>query len=65
MEIRVLISASNAPKTFDLRCEMREKMIEFIQKEYPASLPRVRAETFGNSNGAIAAEAMRQPSLQS
>jgi small-conductance mechanosensitive channel len=45
MEIRILVSASNAPKTFDVRCEMREKIIEFVQREYPASLPRIRAES--------------------
>jgi hypothetical protein len=45
MEIRILVSASNAPKTFDVRCEIREKIIEFVQREYPASLPRIRAES--------------------
>jgi small-conductance mechanosensitive channel len=64
MEIRILISASNAPKTFDLRCEMREKIIDFVQREYPNSLPRVRAEGAANINGA-AAEAIRQQALQS
>ncbi len=32
MEIRMLVSASTAGKTFDLRCEVREKMIGFIQE---------------------------------
>lgn len=65
MQIRILISASNAGKTFDLRCEMREKMIDFIQREYPASLPRVRAEGPANFDGAVAGEAVRHASLQS
>ncbi|MDR6667301.1 mechanosensitive ion channel family protein [Rhizobium sp. 1399] len=43
MEIRILVSASNSGRTFDLRCEVREKLIDFIQREYPASLPRMRA----------------------
>jgi small-conductance mechanosensitive channel len=42
MEIRMLVSASTAGKTFDLRCEVREKMIGFIQKRHPEALPRVR-----------------------
>ena len=28
---------------WDLRCYVREKMIEFIQQNYPQSLPQVRA----------------------
>jgi small-conductance mechanosensitive channel len=58
MEIRILVSASNAPKTFDIRCEMREKIIEFIQREYPASLPRVRAEGAATLDGAAARTAV-------
>lgn len=44
MEIRMLVSASSAPKAFDLRCEVREKMIAYVQQRYPASLPRIRAD---------------------
>ncbi|MDB5371111.1 MAG: mscS [Roseomonas sp.] len=44
MEIRMLVSASNAGRTFDIRCEVREKMIAFLQAEYPHALPRARAE---------------------
>lgn len=43
MEIRILVSASSSGRTFDLRCEVREKLIDFIQREYPAALPRMRA----------------------
>lgn len=45
MEVRILVSASDAGKAFDLRCEVREKLIAFIQQDYPASLPKVRAES--------------------
>ncbi len=44
MEIRMLISAGNSPRVFDIRCEVREKMIAWLQKEYPSALPRRRAE---------------------
>ena len=44
IEIRMLVSARNAPQTWDLRCEVREKMIAFLQKEHPSALPRRRAE---------------------
>jgi small-conductance mechanosensitive channel len=44
MEIRMLVSAGTAPRTFDLRCEVREKMIAFVQQRYPEALPRVRTD---------------------
>jgi len=42
LELRALASSSDASKSWDLRCEMREKLVAFIQKNYPGSLPRVR-----------------------
>ena len=44
MEVRILVSASNSGRTFDLRCEVREKLIDFIQREYPDALPLTRLE---------------------
>lgn len=44
MEVRLLISASSSGRAFDLRCELREKMIAFIQQNYPDSLPKLRTE---------------------
>ena len=44
MQVRCLISARNAPTTFDLRCEVREKMIAFLQAELPHALPRDRLD---------------------
>lgn len=42
VEIRILVSAKNSPTAWDLRVHIREKMIEFIQQNYPESLPRTR-----------------------
>ncbi len=42
LEIRILVSAKNSPTAWDLRVHIREKMIEFIQKNYPESLPKTR-----------------------
>jgi small-conductance mechanosensitive channel len=42
VEIRILVSAKNSPKAWDLRVFVREKMIEFIQKNYPESLAKTR-----------------------
>lgn len=42
MEIRVLMSAANAGRMFDLRCLMREELIAFLARDYPDALPRAR-----------------------
>jgi hypothetical protein len=44
VQLRALVSARDAGQAFDLRCEVREKLIEFLQTEYPHALPRQRAE---------------------
>ncbi len=42
LEIRALMSAETSPQAWDLRVYVREKLIEFIQREYPQCLPRTR-----------------------
>ncbi len=42
VESRILVSAKNSPTAWDLRVLVREKMIEYIQKNYPECLPRTR-----------------------
>ena len=42
IELRCLVSARNAPQCWDLRCEVREKLIAFIQADYPHALPHMR-----------------------
>ena len=44
IEVRYLMSASNSSRAFDLRCNVREDMIAFIQTNYPESLPKKRLE---------------------
>ena len=44
VELRALVSARNAPQTWDLRCEVREKLIAFLQHELPQALPTARLE---------------------
>jgi small-conductance mechanosensitive channel len=44
MELRAIMSAANASATFSLRCEVREKLIDFLQREHPEALPRQRSE---------------------
>ncbi len=49
LEIRALMSADTSPQAWDLRVYIREKLIEFIQKEYPQCLPRTRVVLQENS----------------
>ena len=42
LEIRVSASVDHSGSTFDLRAYLREKLIDFLQKEYPEALPCVR-----------------------
>ena len=44
MELRVLVSAANAGAAWDLRCHVRERLIEFVQRRYPHALPRLRTQ---------------------
>jgi len=44
LELRALVSASNASEVWDLRCLVRERLLDYLQKHHPESLPRVRIE---------------------
>jgi len=52
VETRILVSAKNSPTAWDLRVLVREKMIEFIQKNYPESFSRTRIELKSQHNDA-------------
>ncbi len=43
LQLRALMSAADASIAWDLRCEVREKLIDFLQREHPNALPRLRA----------------------
>jgi small-conductance mechanosensitive channel len=42
IEVRALVSSTDAGKLSDLRCDVREGLIEFLCRNYPESLPRQR-----------------------
>lgn len=58
VQVRALMDARNASKAWDLRCYVREKLIQFLQQRYPDSLPRVRADlqTFSPQRNAAEAQ---------
>jgi small-conductance mechanosensitive channel len=39
MVVRALASADDAPSAWDLRCEIRERLIAFLRDEHPEALP--------------------------
>lgn len=44
VELRALMSAPDSPQAWNLRCHVREKLVEFLQREYPQHLPRTRIQ---------------------
>lgn len=50
MQLRILVSASDAGRLWDLRCRVREQLIHFIQRDFPDYLPRFRAEVDGSGS---------------
>ncbi len=50
IQVRLLVSARSSGDAFDLRCIVRERMIEFLAREHPHALPRLRAEIGRQAN---------------
>lgn len=42
VQLRALVSSGNASANWDLRVHVREKLIEYLQREHPQCLPRTR-----------------------
>lgn len=64
MQMRVLISATDSPRAWNLRCQVREGLIHFIQREYPDYLPQVRTSEVSagvQSDEAAAIEQAERP----
>jgi len=51
MQLRILVTAGSSSLAFDLRCKVREAMIDFMQREYPQYLPTLRVHESGNDAG--------------
>jgi small-conductance mechanosensitive channel len=49
LELRCMVSAVDSSTLWDLRVEVREKMIHFLQKNHAQSLPVMRAELGGDA----------------
>jgi small-conductance mechanosensitive channel len=44
IQLRALMDARDSNSAWNLRCHVREKLIEFLQQRYPQCLPRFRGE---------------------
>ncbi len=69
IQVRLLVSARNSGDAFDLRCLVRERMIDFLLRKHPYALPRLRAEiTEGESatprQPRVQAEDVRSPGAE-
>jgi small-conductance mechanosensitive channel len=59
VHVRILVSAKDSPTLFDLRCFVREAMVDWIQNENQQTMPRTRV-TIGDAEiGSSAASGSR------
>jgi len=47
MRLRAVVSAADGSVVWDLRCHVREGLVNWIRDHHPASLPKMRAEVTG------------------
>ena len=64
LQLRALMDARNAGDSSDLLCLVREKFVDFIQKNYPGSLPRYRGEFNTSQTNSNAVVKEREPQLR-
>ncbi|MDB5780044.1 MAG: MscS Mechanosensitive ion channel [Polaromonas sp.] len=51
MQLRVLVTSSDSSLNWDLRCKVREALVDVMQRDWPGHLPLMRAEV-GERSGA-------------
>jgi small-conductance mechanosensitive channel len=56
IEVRVIASARTSGDAYDLGCELREKLVTFLQSEIPSALPRVRQQALSAPPSAAGAD---------
>jgi small-conductance mechanosensitive channel len=65
IEVRLLVSARNSGDLFDLRCALRERMLEFLNARHPQALPRLRADLAREGGGAATTDQPATPQAPS
>lgn len=61
MQLRVLVTSGNSSLNWDLRCKVREALVDCMQRDWPEHLPLMRAEVGARSGGAAGADAVPFP----
>ena len=51
LELRALMSAEDSPTVWSLRCHVRERLIEFMQRNFPQNLPHLRIDMGKEAGG--------------
>ncbi|NEX60311.1 mechanosensitive ion channel [Noviherbaspirillum sp. 17J57-3] len=46
MQVRILVSAGDAGRAWDLRCRIREGLVDFVQRRHPEYLPHLRTSSW-------------------
>jgi len=54
MQLRILATSADSSKSWNLRCDIREQFIAYIQKMHPQRLPLIRAQIDGPAAGLMA-----------
>ena len=52
VRLRAVVSAASGPGAWELRCAVREHLVEWVRRHQPGALPRVRAEVAASLRGA-------------
>jgi hypothetical protein len=64
IEVRLLMTAKDSPTLYDLRCDVREALIEWLAEEMPEAIVRQRVLVSGAEEtkglGPVSAEALAQ-----
>ena len=61
MQLRVLVTSSDSSLNWDLRCKVREALVDCMQRDWPEHLPLMRAEVGERSGAAPASRADGAP----
>ena len=54
MQLRLLVSSANSGLNWDLRCKVREALVDCMQRDWPEHLPLMRAEVGERAGAAVA-----------
>lgn len=59
LQLRALMSSSDSSKSWNLQCDVREKLIAYLRDHHPDCLPRLRAEASAPSEADVASPTIR------